>query len=249
MRYGIIGNGFIAPRHKKAIKETGGELVWTCDNEKEATFIDWKRAIMDKVDYVVICTPNNLHYNIIQDCLNRELGVICEKPLTLNWEDYYSLIETDVNVVLQLREKKWKKLEGDIDLKIHIYRDEWYFKSWKNTPESGGLLFNIGIHYFDLMSEMYGSFLDFLIYDQTEKRASGRILFKECKVEWSLRLDEKNQIREYTNGKETVSLTGFEDLHTKVYESILRGKGTKVKDIEKTMQMLCYESKRKLLVK
>lgn len=244
VKYGIIGDGFIAPRHKKAIKETGGELVWTCDNYKRATFIDWKRAIMDTVDYVVICTPNDLHHEMISGCLDQGLKVICEKPLTLNWEDYYSLIETDVNIVLQLREKKWKKLEGDIDLNIHIHRGDWYFDSWKNTPESGGLLFNIGIHYFDLMCEMYGSFLDFLIYEQTEKRASGRILFKECKIEWSLRLDaeQDNQIREYSNGEETVSLTGFEDLHTKVYESILKGEGTKVKDIEKTMQMLCYES-------
>lgn len=245
MRYGIIGDGFIASRHKKAIKETGGELVWTCDNQVPSTYFDWHVALHRYVDYVVICTPNDLHYPMIKGCLDQGLKVICEKPLTLNWDDYQALKETDVNVVLQLREKKWKKLEGDIDLEIHIHRGDWYFKGWKNTPESGGLLFNIGIHYFDLMSEMYGSFLDFLVEEQTEKRASGRILFKDCKVDWSLRLDAKqdNQIREYSNGKESISLTGFEDLHTKVYESILKGQGTKVKDIERTMQMLCYADK------
>jgi UDP-N-acetyl-2-amino-2-deoxyglucuronate dehydrogenase len=125
-RYALLGAaGFIAPRHMKAIKETGGELVAACDPhdsvgildsmfpeclyfrefERFMRFIDMDGAI----DYVVICTPNYLHDSQVKICLRQGCDVICEKPVVINPWNLRQLISDEdgldngTNVILQMR--------------------------------------------------------------------------------------------------------------------------------------------------
>lgn len=131
-KFALIGAaGYIAPRHMKAIKETGNDLVAALDKNDSVGIIDsffpnadffteferFDRHI-DKlrranggraVDYIGICSPNYLHDSHMRFALRSGADAICEKPLVLNpWNiDGLKDIERDtgqrVNTILQLR--------------------------------------------------------------------------------------------------------------------------------------------------
>ena len=129
-KFGLIGAaGYIAPRHLKAIKETGHNLVVAMDvNDSvgimdshfpEAEFFtefeDFSGFVEDlkqngqKLDYIAVCSPNYLHLPHMKFALQNGIDVICEKPLVLNAEDLETLIRYEaeygarVNSILQLR--------------------------------------------------------------------------------------------------------------------------------------------------
>ena len=128
--FGLIGAaGYIAPRHLKAIKETGQNLVVAMDvNDSvgimdghfpEAEFFtefeDFSGFVEDlkqngqKLDYIAVCSPNYLHLPHMKFALQNGIDVICEKPLVLNTEDLETLKRYEaeygarVNSILQLR--------------------------------------------------------------------------------------------------------------------------------------------------
>jgi UDP-N-acetyl-2-amino-2-deoxyglucuronate dehydrogenase len=129
-RFALIGGaGYVAPRHMRAIKDTGNSLVAVLDpNDSvgvmdshfpEADFfteferfdrhVDKKRRKGDAIDYVSICSPNYLHDAHIRFALRNGADAICEKPLVLNpWNlDGLQEVEEDtgskVYNILQLR--------------------------------------------------------------------------------------------------------------------------------------------------
>jgi UDP-N-acetyl-2-amino-2-deoxyglucuronate dehydrogenase len=104
-RFAMIGAaGYIAPRHMKAIKETGHDLVAALDPsdsvgiidsyfpdadfftefERFDRHIDKLRRKGGKLDYVTICSPNYLHDAHIRFALRNGADAICEKPVVLN---------------------------------------------------------------------------------------------------------------------------------------------------------------------
>jgi UDP-N-acetyl-2-amino-2-deoxyglucuronate dehydrogenase len=128
--FALIGAaGFIAPRHLKAIKETGNSLIAALDRFDSVGIIDSYFPYADffteferfdrhidklkrngtKVDYVSICSPNYLHDSHIRFALRQQADAICEKPLVLNpWnvdalEDIERETGKKVNTILQLR--------------------------------------------------------------------------------------------------------------------------------------------------
>lgn len=129
-RFALIGaGGYIAPRHMKAIKETGNELVAAIDKNDSVGIMDsyfpgadffteferfdrhlekLKRS-QHPIDYLSICSPNYLHDSHMRFGLRLGADVICEKPLVLNpWNiDALQEIELEtnkkVNTILQLR--------------------------------------------------------------------------------------------------------------------------------------------------
>ena len=128
--FALIGvAGFIAPRHLKAIKDTGNTLVAALDKfdqvgvidsyfpnadfftefERFDRHIDKLKRQSVKIDYVSICTPNYLHDSHIRFALRHHANAICEKPLVLNpWNvDALEEIEKETNqkvyTILQLR--------------------------------------------------------------------------------------------------------------------------------------------------
>lgn len=128
--FALIGAaGFIAPRHLKAIKETGGNLVAALDKhdnvgildsyfpsadfftefERFDRHLDKLKRKGEKVDYVSICSPNYLHDSHIRFALRYGAHAICEKPLVLNPWNLEALAELEaetgkkVFTILQLR--------------------------------------------------------------------------------------------------------------------------------------------------
>ena len=129
-KFGIIGAaGYIAPRHLKAIKETGHNLVVAMDIndsvgvmdshfpeaefftefEEFSGFVEDLKQKKQKLDYLAICSPNYLHLPHMKFALQNGIDVICEKPLVLNTDDletlkrYESEYGAKVNSILQLR--------------------------------------------------------------------------------------------------------------------------------------------------
>ena len=124
--------GYIAPRHLKAIKETGNQLIAAYDKfdsvgimdsyfPNASFFVEFERfdRHIEKIkrngtslDFVSICTPNYLHDAHIRMALRRGADAICEKPLGLNpWNvDALKDIEKEsgkkINTILQLMSMK-----------------------------------------------------------------------------------------------------------------------------------------------
>lgn len=129
-RFGLIGvGGYIAPRHLKAIKETGNDLVVAMDVndsvgimdshfpeaefftefEQFEAFVEDEKLRSRKLDYIAICSPNYLHVPHMKFALKNGIDVICEKPLVLESSDlailkqYEQAYGARVNSILQLR--------------------------------------------------------------------------------------------------------------------------------------------------
>jgi UDP-N-acetyl-2-amino-2-deoxyglucuronate dehydrogenase len=126
----LIGvGGYIAPRHMKAIKDTGNNLLAALDKhdsvgimdsyfpdaefftefERFDRHVEKLKRLGTKIDYVSVCSPNYLHDSHIRFGLRIGADVICEKPIVLNPWNIDSLLdiekETGKNVysILQLR--------------------------------------------------------------------------------------------------------------------------------------------------
>lgn len=144
-RFALIGAaGYIAPRHMRAIKDTGNELVCAYDINDSVGIIDslspgseffteferfydyaWrlKRDPATTLDIVSVCSPNYLHHAHITASLRLGCDVICEKPLvpTAALLDDLALTERETGKrlwnILQLRHH-----QAIIDLKEKVKR-------------------------------------------------------------------------------------------------------------------------------
>ena len=209
-----------------------------------------------KLDFVSICTPNYLHDSHIRMALRRGADAICEKPVVLNpWNlDALQKMEKEsgryVWNILQLRLHKSiialkakvdnapKDKVFDIDLTYLTSRGSWYFTSWKGSQnKSGGIATNIGVHFYDMLSWVFGDIKKNIVHVQTHDRASGYLEFERARVRWFLsinydlipdeiKLKGQRTFRSITiEGDELEFSGGFTDLHTRVYEQILAGNG------------------------
>jgi UDP-N-acetyl-2-amino-2-deoxyglucuronate dehydrogenase len=221
------------------------------------------------LDYVSICTPNYLHDSHIRMALRRGADAICEKPLVLNpWNvDALSDIEKEsgqkINTILQLRlhpsiiqlkqkvalENKNKKYE--VDLTYITSRGSWYDISWKgDASKSGGIATNIGIHFYDMLSWIFGEVQENKVHLREKDKSAGYLEFKNARVRWFLSIDENSLPKEVqdkgqrtyrsisVNGEEIEFSTGFTELHTLSYQGILKGEGFGLEDAKKSIEIV-----------
>jgi UDP-N-acetyl-2-amino-2-deoxyglucuronate dehydrogenase len=208
----------------------------------------------NRVHFISVCSPNYLHDAHCRLALRVGADVICEKPLVINPWNFEALEELEVETkhriytVLQLRVhpeliKLKKTLQNDVDkhdvvLTYITSRGLWYHVSWKGQQDkSGGIATNIGVHFFDLLLWLFGSPVDVRVYHSDDRRMSGFIELERARVRWFLSVDSqdlpsqakvagKTTFRSITvDGKEVEFSEGFTDLHTRVYEEILAGRG------------------------
>jgi UDP-N-acetyl-2-amino-2-deoxyglucuronate dehydrogenase len=132
VNFALVGvGGYIAPRHLKAIADTGNRLVAAMDPQDSVGILDrfsfetkffteyerFDRHLEklrrgpenERVQYVTVCSPNYLHDAHCRQALRIGADVICEKPLVINpWNlDALQELESEyhkkINTVLQLR--------------------------------------------------------------------------------------------------------------------------------------------------
>lgn len=221
------------------------------------------------LDYVSICTPNYLHDSHIRMALRRGADAICEKPLVLNpWNlDALAKMEREsgqrVWNILQLRlhqsiidlkakvDAAPKDKVFDIDLTYLTSRGSWYYTSWKgDLSKSGGIATNIGVHFYDMLSFIFGKVKKNVVHVHNHDRAAGYLEFERARVRWFLSINydvlpeeikSKGQ-RTYRSitieGEELEFSGGFTDLHTRVYEGILEGKGYGLEDARQSIEIV-----------
>ena len=129
-RFVLLGAaGFVAPRHMRAIRETGNELAAAMDPndsvgvldshfpnaaffttfEELSAFVQQQADLESPVDYYSICSPNHLHEAHVTAGLHAGSNVICEKPLVLTVQAVDRLVALEANspgsasTILQLR--------------------------------------------------------------------------------------------------------------------------------------------------
>jgi UDP-N-acetyl-2-amino-2-deoxyglucuronate dehydrogenase len=182
--------------------------------------------------------------------------VICEKPLVLNpWnidglkemeKDYGSRVWNIFQLrlhpaIIALKDKVAAAPKDKIfefDLTYITSRGNWYYQSWKgDTTKSGGIATNIGVHFYDMLSWIFGSVKTNIVHVHTHDRAAGLLEFDRAKVRWflsinadtipaELRAPGKRTYRSMNiEGEEIEFSDGFTDLHTTSYKEILAGRG------------------------
>jgi UDP-N-acetyl-2-amino-2-deoxyglucuronate dehydrogenase len=130
--FALIGvGGYVAPRHMKAIKDTGNNLIAALDKHDsvgildnyfpEADFfteferfdrhLEKQKRLGNKTDYVSVCSPNYLHDAHIRFGLRIGADVICEKPVVLNpW---------NIDALLEIEKETGKNIYTILQLRLH----------------------------------------------------------------------------------------------------------------------------------
>jgi UDP-N-acetyl-2-amino-2-deoxyglucuronate dehydrogenase len=226
-----------------------------------------------QLHYVSICTPNYLHDAHIRFALRIGAHAICEKPLVLNPWNLDALADMEKETgrkiynVLQLRvhpsivelKNKYQKdtaVKGTkrcIDLSYITSRGNWYFHSWKgDLNKSGGVVTNIGIHFFDMLMWLFGAVRLQEVHYSDEKKMAGFLELDHARIRWFLSVDNndlpqaviddgKTTYRSITiDGEEIEFSGGFTDLHTAVYDDILQGRGFGLEDARPSINLV-YE--------
>ena len=229
--FALIGvGGYIAPRHLEAIKTTKNKLIVDMDINDSVGILDKffpdayffndfkefsnyiKNFIKDgkKLDYLVICSPNYLHFAHMRFALENNIDVICEKPLVLSpnelnkLEFYEKSCRAKVNSILQLRlhpsiialQEKIKTAKVnkifDVELTYLTSRGHWYLKSWKGSDKkSGGIATNIGVHFYDMLHFIFGNIKKNEVHFRNNMTSCGYIEYDRARVKWFLSIDSK----------------------------------------------------------
>jgi UDP-N-acetyl-2-amino-2-deoxyglucuronate dehydrogenase len=237
--------------------------------ERFERHVDKLKRTEDRIDYVSICTPNYLHDSHIRFALRQGADAICEKPLVLNPWNIDALAEVEKETghklynILQLRlhpaiialrdriANGPKDKIYDLDLTYITSRGHWYFASWKgDESKSGGIATNIGVHFYDMLSWVFGPVQKNVVHVYEPKRAAGYLEFERARVRWYLSVDynaipdeiKAKGMRTYRSimmdGEEIEFSEGFTDLHTRSYQEILKGNGFGLQDAQQSIQIV-----------
>ena len=184
MRVGIIGLGGIGRVHKSVLTEIGENVVAICDvdervlsaNSDVKGYTDYKEMLAcEDLDAVHICTPHYLHTEMILAALEKDIHVLCEKPICTKREDIPRILAAeqrskgrlgvchqnrynDANAYLKeyVTDKKILFAHGE----VIWHRDRAYYAQagWRGKweTEGGGVLINQALHTLDLMQWFCG---------------------------------------------------------------------------------------------
>lgn len=238
----------------------------------------------NKVKYNIICSPNYLHFKQISDTLKLGINVIVEKPPVLRSHQLKEIISLEKKfkakcfVIFQLRFNKkliqlknkvkkntFKTEKGkkkfNVNLNYITTRGDWYKKSWKtDSKKSGGIIFNIGIHFFDLIFWIFGHPTSNNIKFKNKTYCEGVINTDTANIKWLLSTDanylpskikkkRQNFFREIKiNGKVFEFSKTFDDLHLQNYISILKDRKPDISscsDLVSFAEKISNENKKK----
>lgn len=187
-KVGIIGCGAILPRHLESINNNDEfELVALCDIQKNLVesiakkqnveyYTDYKKMIdSNTVNFVVVASPNSLHFEHTIYSLENGCDVLVEKPVSFYKKDVEKIIEVSKKnnrtsyCVLQVRLNPTVSLLKEVidsnllgSVRAVNFVQRWqrpyeYFTGWRSIPNvGGGTLYEVGIHYLDVLQKLFG---------------------------------------------------------------------------------------------
>jgi len=189
MRVGVIGVGKMGISHLAIANQTNGiELVAICDSSKtlinalckNTTFLgytDHKKMIAkESLDAVLICVPNSYHFQMAKECLDKNIHVFIEKPLTLEYSESLELADLAekknlvgmvgyINRFNPIFAQLKHLLSHGVLGKVISYESkmlggvvlEEQSKGWRNDyKKGGGCLSDYGPHCIDLAIFLFG---------------------------------------------------------------------------------------------
>ena len=238
--------------------------------ERFDRYIDRQRREGQQVDFVSVCSPNYLHDAHVRFALRSGADAICEKPLVLNPHNIDALAEFEgrtgrkINTILQLRlHPAIIKLRDniaadtsgqihDVDLCYITSRGRWYYTSWKgDDAKSGGIASNIGVHFFDMLSFVFGRLERNVVHHRARDCAAGYLEYQRARVRWYLSINgrdvppavagRKTTFRSITvDGREIEFSEGFTDLHDVSYREIIAGRGFPLADVRPSIETVAH---------
>ncbi len=208
------------------------------------------------IDYVTVCSPNYLHDAHIRFGFRIGADVICEKPLVLNpWNiDALAALEKETNrkvytllqlryhpVILALKQRLQSNpaTPHQVELTYVTPRGNWYQHSWKGDEDkSGGIVTNIGFHFFDLLTWLFGPVNDVQVDSYGPQQASGSLQLETARVNWLLSIrkedlpaGESSCRRLIMDGEEIRFSDGFDALHSIAYREVISGNGVQLEEM------------------
>lgn len=230
--------------------------------------LDKRRRAGEGVEFISIASPNYLHDSHCRLALRLGAAAICEKPLVINPWNVDALAELEketggrIHSILQLRlhpavialREKVRSAPGkrfSVDLDYVTSRGHWYLTSWKGDDHrSGGIVTNIGIHFFDMLLWIFGPARGLEVMEMSPQRASGRLDLDRADVTWRLSVEASDLPAEAidkgartfrairVDGEEVEFSEGFTDLHTESYREILAGRGFGLDDARPAIELV-----------
>ncbi len=222
------------------------------------------------VDFVSICSPNYLHMAHMSSSMRAGADAICEKPVVLEPGDIDELRRLEgetgrrIHSILQLRlhpaivALRDRVQSGDpdriydVDLGYFTSRGAWYHASWKGVEQkSGGISTNIGVHFYDMLSFVFGCNTANTVHHRANDAAAGYLEFERARVRWVLSINRAH-LPDHTpegqgthrsitvDGDEIEFSGGFTDLHTASYQNILSGSGYGLEDVRPSIELVSH---------
>ena len=127
----------------------------------------------------------------------------------------------------------------------------WYYASWKgDIQKSGGIATNIGIHFFDMLTWIFGAVKKNTIQLHSHDRAAGYLELENANVCWFLSINSNTLPEEIknkgqttfrsiqVNGVEIEFSKGFTNLHTESYKQIVAGNGFGIDDARTSIEIV-----------
>ena len=125
-----------------------------------------------------------------------------------------------------------------MDLTYITSRGNWYYTSWKGDErKSGGVATNIGVHFYDMLTWVFGGVKENIVHVKSHDRVAGYLELERARVRYFLSINADNlpenavegEKRTYRSirieGEEFEFSNGFTELHTESYKHILAGEG------------------------
>jgi len=210
LRYAMVGGArgsFIGPIHRMAIRmDDLADLVAGCFSRdsrlnvssgekfriaRERVYDDWRSLVAaerGKIDFLVICTTNETHYEIAKAALQAGMDVFCEKPLSLTLKEATELgaiakrhrrilgipfTYTGYPMVKLARDLVKNGELGKVNKVVMEYQQGSFMKpdrrnSWKMDPKIAGpscVLADIGVHAFTMIEYVTGLEVKSLLAD------------------------------------------------------------------------------------
>ena len=184
LKIAIVGLGVISSVHAAALREQGKEIFAVCDVDEARMhaypnalhFTDYETMLAEaRPDVVHICTPHYLHAPMILSALEKNIHVLCEKPLCIRREDVARILEAEARSKAHLgvcQQNRYKKTNafvknylsqksGGIGYGTVVWeRSDAYYRSgaWRGKweTEGGGALINQALHTMDILQGMLG---------------------------------------------------------------------------------------------
>lgn len=221
------------------------------------------------IRYLSVCSPDFLHRPHIELALRCGVDAICEKPLVMDPADLDALEELEkatgrsIHPIMQHRynpavlelarrvARRGASDRAEIEVTYVAHRGPWYPASWRGREDqAAGLAMDIGIHFFDLLTWLFGPVRESVVHLREPRAFGGRVELEGASVRWFLSIDRGDLPPEIAargirnlrvlriDGRDVELSRGMKkNLHDEAYRQIVVGQGLRISDVRPGLEL------------